>query len=97
MISALSFLKAVKNLLTVVAILVGALILLTTVQPTDAEQEEAPSWKLYLQRICIAPDDNGNMVAHLDCYRAFCSDKGSDCTWLWPGACFKYEGDYCDL
>ena len=36
MMSALSLLKVVKNLVMVIAILVGTLILLTSVQPTDA-------------------------------------------------------------
>ena len=51
--SALSLLKVVKNLVMVIAILVGTLILLTSVQPTDAEQEEVPRWELDMREGCF--------------------------------------------
>ena len=95
MISALSFLKVVKNLLTVIAILVGALILLTSVQPTDAVQEEAPGWELHHRKRCFYINDHGRPDIKMDCYRAYCRYTGDDCTWLWGGACFKLEGGYC--
>ena len=67
MMSALSLLKVMKNFLTVVAILVGALILLTSVQPTDAEQEEAPTWKLHVRKRCFYINDTGQPDIKMDC------------------------------
>lgn len=94
--SALSLLKVVKNSLTVIAILVAALILLTSVQPTDAEQEEAPRWRMHVRKGCVYVENGGIWIPHENCYRAYCDDDGTECTWEWGGACFKPEGGYCD-
>ena len=93
--STLSFLKIVKNLLMAVAILVGGLILLTSVQPTDAEQEEIPTWRMDMRHGCFYIDYFGNRQVDMTCVRASCAESGGECTWEWGGACFKIEGGYC--
>lgn len=79
----------------VIAILVGTLILLTSVQPTDAEQEEVPRWELDMREGCFTYE-HGRPVVRMDCYRVSCADDGDECTWKWGGGCFKWEGGYCN-
>ncbi len=93
--SALSALKIAKKLLTVAAILVGVLILLTSVQPTDAGQEEGPTWDMDVRHGCIYEDRYGNWDVDMTCVRARCHGTGNDCTWQWRGGCFKIDGGYC--
>ena len=95
MIFALSFLKTVKKLLMVVAILVGGLILLTSVQPTDAEQEGVPTWRMEISHGCFYEDHLGHIQVEWNCVRGSCEESGGDCTWKWGGDCFKKEGGYC--
>ncbi|MCY4158684.1 MAG: hypothetical protein OXE92_04195 [Bacteroidetes bacterium] len=85
-------LRTVKFLLIVAVVSIGLIALFTNVRPLDAEQFGVPSYDLDVRQGCISVDNSGRMEYKPDCYRASCNGPGTDCTWKWRGACFRYGG-----
>ena len=89
--SLLRTLKIAKGLFAAAVTITGLLVLLTSVQPADAEQgAREHTHRLDTSDGCYA----GHGETNHTCYFAICEEAGSECS-EWDGACFSYSGGYC--
>ena len=83
--------KIVKGLLATAVAATSLLIVLTSAQPVDANQEdEDQDYVMDVELYCQPLGEE----KRYDCYSAWCTWEGSECSFM-PYECFDNDGGMC--